>query len=81
MFFFRKIFNNKKFKNNNVILGEFPKVENSKIQFLGSNNILFCEKGVTLKNSHIAFHGNNSLIFLRKGVYALEITIFNNFVF
>ena len=67
-----------KLKNNNLIIGKFPKLEKSQIEIKGSNNILFCDGKVQLKNSTITFNGNNSLIFLKTGTYTIDINVFNN---
>ena len=66
--------------NNNIILGTFPTINNSKIIFYGKNNILLCEDGVILDNSNIEFGASNSIIFLRKSnhAYRLNIKVFNN---
>jgi acetyltransferase-like isoleucine patch superfamily enzyme len=45
-----------------------PALENSKIVFIGTGNILYCDKGVKLTNSLVHFSGNNSLIYLSNGV-------------
>ena len=50
----------------NTFYGEIPELINSNIYFHGKNNILACEKGVTLKNSRIDFHFSNSIIYLSK---------------
>ncbi len=70
-------------KDGNQILGEKPKISNSKIVFNGKNNILFCEPGVVLENSSLTFNGDNSLIYLGKCrvSYNLTIKIHNDSVF
>lgn len=67
-----------KLKNNNLILGDFPKIEKSQIEFNGSNNILFCDEDVILKNTTIKFNGSNSIVFLKKGTYRFELNVHNN---
>lgn len=59
-----------------------PLLANSKIFFIGSNNILFCEEGVVITNSEIKFNGNNSLIYLSKNrhKYYLSVSINHNSV-
>ena len=52
----------------NTFYGEIPELINSNIYFHGKNNILACEKGVTLKNSRIDFHFSNSIIYLSKNL-------------
>lgn len=61
-----QISNAKDLKNlkNNSFCGTIPKLINSTISFEGQNNMLVCEKGVTLKNSNITFHSNNSILYL-----------------
>ena len=50
--------------NNNRILGNI-KLENSKIIFIGKNNILI-SKQATLRNSIVEFRGNNSIVYICK---------------
>ncbi len=68
----------------NQILGEFPNMENSVINFKGKGNILFCESGVALRDSTLNFKNDNSLIFLGTcghSSYSLNISTHNNTVF
>lgn len=44
-----------------------PVLENSRIVFKGTGNILYCDEGVELKNSLLHFSGSNSLIYLSNG--------------
>lgn len=44
-----------------------PKLKNSKIIFVGKNNILFCEEDVTLVDSKIMFCRSNSVIYISGG--------------
>lgn len=64
----------------NFVSGTIPKMQNSKIIFYGTNNVLFCEEGVTLKNSIIEFGASNSIVFLRKNNFAYQVAfkVFNN---
>lgn len=64
----------------NKFKGELPIMENSKIVFNGSNNILFCDKSVILNNSIIEFNGDNSIIFLASNIhkYCLSLSINHN---
>lgn len=64
----------------NCFIGEKPTLKNSTVKFVGENNLLYCESGVTLENSKIVFNGSNSLIYLssNKHEYKLNITINNN---
>lgn len=80
-----EILNNKnqcKLTNNNLFLGTFPQIKNSKIIFYGSNNILFCNNSVVLQDSTIEFCGNNSIIFLMGSNhnYKISIKIFHDSV-
>ena len=67
-----------KLKNNNLIIGKFPKFQKSQIEIKGSNNILYSDGKVLLNNSTIRFYGDNSLIFLGAGTYTANITVYNN---
>lgn len=67
-----------KLKNNNLIIGKFPKFQKSQIKIKGSNNILYCDGKVLLNNSTVRFNGDNSLIFLGAGTYTANITVYNN---
>ena len=69
----------KKVKDNSV-LGEIPELVNSSIIFKGKNNILYCEKNVTLENCDIVFHGDNSVIYLSESFrkYKIKVSIHNN---
>ena len=72
----------KEYDNNNRITGNKPKITNSKINFLGENNLLICEDNVKLTNSEITFNGNDSIIYLssNKNDYHLSVTINNESV-
>lgn len=63
----------------NIILGN-PKLTNTKVNFRGKGNILFCEKNVIIENSLITFSGDNSIIFLseNKSSYKLRIQIYTD---
>ena len=67
----------------NMILGQPPKMCNSKIIFKGKGNIFFCEANVQLSNSNIVFNGDNSLIYLssNRSIYYLNTTINHDSVF
>lgn len=68
-------------KNRVIVNGKKSKLRNnSKITFLGENNILYVEDGVDLSHSLIKFAGNNSIVYLRKSkyVYAVIIDIYHN---
>lgn len=67
----------------NKILGDYPNMKNSVINFKGSNNVAFFEEGVVLSNSNINFDGNNSLVYIGKSSYDCQInaTVLNNSVF
>lgn len=67
----------------NKLLGTKPVLKNSKINFKGRNNILFCEENVRLINSSLTFQGNDSVIYLssNKHEYKLNVTVYHNSVF
>lgn len=68
--------------NNRVIVNanQSECKDNSKISFLGENNILYIEDGVRLSHSSIKFFCNNSLVYLRKSkhVYQVIIDVYND---
>lgn len=64
----------KKSSNNNQIIGD-PKLIDTKIEFVGEHNILYCEKNVTIKNSHLKFFGNNSIIYLSSNTHAYFLNV------
>lgn len=53
---------------------------NSKITFIGKNNILFVEDGVYLRNSTISFQGDNAVVYLSRNrhTYFLRITLYHD---
>lgn len=61
----------------NKIVGQF-KLENSKIIFTGSNNIVYFDGFSTLKRSNIFFHGNNSLLYICKNTILININLHHN---
>lgn len=63
----------------NKIIGN-PNLINSRVEFTGKNNILFCEDNINIVNSSIQFHGDNSVVYLcfTKSNYPLDIHIFQN---
>lgn len=69
-------------ENDNCILGNEPKLINSRVKFKGKNNILVCDGRVTLRDSNIFFEADNSIIYLSHNIhdYYLHISIFNNSV-
>ena len=67
-------------KNNNVIAGYTPFVNNSTISFRGQNNLLYCEEKCVIEKSIITFHGSNSLIYLGKSNHRIQADIYNNSV-
>lgn len=73
----------KKDDGGNCILGNEPKLINSRIKFKGKNNRLVCEGRVVLRDSNIIFEGDNSIVFLSSNShnYYLFISIYNNSVF
>lgn len=58
----------------NTIIGT-PKMENVEIVFSGSNNILYCEEGVSIVGSTINFKGSDALLLLRKSKYAYRLSV------
>lgn len=69
---------------NNTFYGELPHLNNSVINFKGKNNILFCEKNVTLENSRIDFNNDNSILYLSSNTHNYKLNLFlnnNNLVF
>ena len=64
----------------NKFSGILPQMTNSEIIFEGSNNILYCQDGVSLKNVTLRFLGSNSVVFLSSSrhSYSLTANIFNN---
>lgn len=69
--------------DDNRFIGELPAMTNSTVKFAGSNNILYCEKGVKMEGSSIFFNASNSIVYLSssKFVYRLSAFINNNNVF
>lgn len=66
----------------NKILGNYPILERSYVNFKGNNNILFCDGHVRLNGTTINFNGDNSLIYLGTcNDYKLDIEIYSNSVF
>lgn len=61
----------------NKIFGN-PELNNSTIQFKGTNNILYCENNVKLTESIISFEGDNSLIYLSENIYPITLFVQNN---
>lgn len=63
--------------HNRVIVNpnESEMKDNSKITFLGKNNILYVEDGVCLSRSDIKFFANNSLVYLRQSKYTYVVII------
>lgn len=67
--------------NDNQIIGD-PKLINTKINFIGKGNVLYCEKNITIKDSNIDFKGNNSVVYLSENrhIYYFKVTIYNDSV-
>ena len=64
----------------NKIVGHLPKVINSSINFIGENNILYCDENVCLNGSELFFRGSNSLIYLGTGEHKVYIDLHNDSV-
>lgn len=63
---------------NNKIIGSFNLV-NSKINFVGTNNILVCDNNIKLVNAVLTFNGDNSLVYLRSDLGdSFRLLIYNN---
>lgn len=63
---------------NNKIFGSF-KLVNSKINFVGNNNILVCDNNINLVNAVLTFNGDNSLVYLRSDLGdSFRLLIYNN---
>ncbi len=69
----------KKENDGNQIIGD-PTLIDTKIEFVGNHNILYCEKDITIKNSHLKFFGDNSIIYLSSNThpYFLNVTLHHN---
>ena len=67
----------------NSFIGELPQMVNSSVNFVGKNNVFYCEKGVKLVNSVISFNADNAIVFLceNKNDYKLNVSVYNNNVF
>lgn len=65
---------------NNRILGGEPTLKDSSLNFIGSNNILFCEENVILDKSILNFKGDNSLIYLGTGTHKIIADLYNSVV-
>lgn len=62
----------------NKIIGSFN-LANSKINFVGRNNILVCDNNINFINANLTFNGDNSLVYLRSDVGdAFRLLIYNN---
>ncbi|WP_405269105.1 acyltransferase [Methanobrevibacter sp.] len=59
----------------NRFVGEIPKLDNSQINFNGTNNILVCEGDVTLTNSIIDFNQDNSVLYLSSNRFRYLVNI------
>ncbi len=60
-------------KGNKVVGDLF--LENSKVKFVGENNILYVDKSIKLIDSSIEFRGNNSIVYLCETVDTLPVDI------
>ena len=62
----------------NKIIGSF-KLTNSKINFVGRNNILVCDNNINFLNAKLNFQGDNSVVYLRSDVGdSFRLLIYNN---
>lgn len=64
---------------NNKIIGDINLID-SKVKFIGNNNILYIDGKVNLENTSIEFRGDNSLIYICEtdDKLPLDIKIYNN---
>ena len=68
--------------NGNRFMGTPPSLKNSVIDFIGKDNILFCEENVRLEDCNLSFKGNHSVVYLsssRHG-YKINVTLFHDSV-
>ncbi|WP_407423343.1 hypothetical protein [Methanobrevibacter sp.] len=62
----------------NKVIGSF-KLVNSKINFVGRNNILVCDSNINFLNATLTFQGDNSVVYLRSDLGdAFRLLIYNN---
>ena len=71
------ISNRHKFGTNKII-GDFTSFVDSKITFIGENNVIICDGKVDFENSTILFKGNNSVAFLGSNKYNYRVNITMN---
>ena len=62
-------------ENGNRFLGTPPKLIDSTIEFIGSDNILYCEPGVVLNHSLVRFHGDRGVVVLGENRFEYKIWI------
>lgn len=62
-------------ENGNVIYGDLQ-CKDSKIEFMGKNNILFLSEKANLRNAQITFVGSDALVFIGKSCFRGRIMIF-----
>ena len=67
--------NVKKDERNNIIYGAEYIPENSKVNFVGTGNILYLESGVYLENAILNFNGSDSIIYIRGGNHKLNLNV------
>lgn len=60
--------------SDNQIIGNYKNIE-SKVSFLGSDNVLILEEGVTLEHTQITFNGDNSIVYLSKSDFPYRLRI------
>ncbi len=69
---------------NRFIGDQLPTLENSSIDFQGSNNILVCTPGVRFHNTRLSFQGNRSVIFIggtSRNTISLHVAVRHNCAF
>lgn len=64
-------------------MGEVPVMTRSSVEFNGVGNVLFCEKGVTLRDSRIEFNGSGGLVYLSSSKHSIcaEVFVWNDSTF
>ena len=69
-------------ENNNRVQGSLY-LENSEVNFVGKNNILYILGNVSMFDSSIEFRGDNSIVYIceTKDVITLNLKVYNNSVF
>ena len=77
------IVNEQGYLNADICCGETPVFKQSRIVSESPDNMIFCERGVTLNNSTITFVGSGNLVYLSSNyhTYNLDLRIYRDSVF